>query len=59
MVSRLSTNLLLRPEDVPPSHDDWEVIGTFNPGAVRFGDGVVLLVRVAERPRERNARVFP
>jgi predicted GH43/DUF377 family glycosyl hydrolase len=55
MVSRLSTNLLLRPEDVPPSRDDWEVIGTFNPGAVRFGDEVVLLVRVAERPRERRA----
>jgi predicted GH43/DUF377 family glycosyl hydrolase len=54
MISRLSTHLLLRPEDVPPSRDDWEVIGTFNPGAVRFGDDVVLLIRVAERPRERR-----
>jgi beta-1,2-mannobiose phosphorylase / 1,2-beta-oligomannan phosphorylase len=54
MISRLSTHLLLRPEDVPPSRDDWEVIGTFNPGAVRFGDDVVLLVRVAERPREQR-----
>jgi predicted GH43/DUF377 family glycosyl hydrolase len=55
MVSRISTNLLLRPEDVPPSRDDWEVIGTFNPGAVRVGDDVIILVRVAERPRERRA----
>ncbi|MEX0611606.1 MAG: glycoside hydrolase family 130 protein [Pirellulales bacterium] len=39
---------------MPASRDDWEVIGTFNPGAVRHGDDVVLLVRVAERPRERR-----
>jgi predicted GH43/DUF377 family glycosyl hydrolase len=51
---RLSTLLLLRPEDVPPSRDDFEVVGAFNPGAVRAGDEVVLLVRVAERPRERR-----
>lgn len=39
---------------MPASRADWEVIGVFNPGAVRVGDGVVLLVRVAERPRERR-----
>jgi predicted GH43/DUF377 family glycosyl hydrolase len=55
MIRRISTNLMIRPEDVPPSRDDWEVIGTFNPGAVRFGDDVVLLVRVAERPREKRS----
>jgi predicted GH43/DUF377 family glycosyl hydrolase len=55
MVRRLSTHLLIRPEDVPASRDDWEVIGTFNPGAVRYGDEIVLLVRVAERPREQRA----
>ncbi|MFO0788839.1 MAG: glycoside hydrolase family 130 protein [Pirellulales bacterium] len=49
---RLGTHLLLRPEDVPASRTDWEVIGTFNPGAVRFGEDVVLLIRIAERPRE-------
>jgi beta-1,2-mannobiose phosphorylase / 1,2-beta-oligomannan phosphorylase len=54
-IRRLSTRLLLRPEDVPPSRDDFEVVGVFNPGAVRAGDEVVLLVRVAERPRERRA----
>jgi predicted GH43/DUF377 family glycosyl hydrolase len=52
-VRRLSTKLLLRPEDLPASRDDFEVVGVFNPGAVRVGDEVVLLVRVAERPRER------
>lgn len=51
---RLATRLLLRPEDLPASRPDFEVVGTFNPGAVRVGDEVVLLVRVAERPRERR-----
>lgn len=54
MVSRRSTQRLLRPEDLPSSRDDFEVAGVFNPGAVRAADEVVLLVRVAERPRERR-----
>jgi predicted GH43/DUF377 family glycosyl hydrolase len=54
MIPRISTQLLIRPEDVPPSHEDMEVVGAFNPGAVRHGSDVVLLVRVAERPRERR-----
>lgn len=55
MSRRLSTHLMLRPEDVPPSHIGWEVIGAFNPGAVRIGKEVVLLVRIAERPKEARA----
>src|SRR3954470_13630000 len=50
----LCPRLLLQPEAVPASRDDVEVVGVFNPGAVRAGDEVVLLVRVAERPRERR-----
>jgi predicted GH43/DUF377 family glycosyl hydrolase len=54
-VQRIATRLLLRPEDVPATREDFEVVGAFNPGAVRRADGeVVLLVRVAERPRERR-----
>jgi predicted GH43/DUF377 family glycosyl hydrolase len=52
MIRRLDTRLLLRPEDVPPSDDRFEVVGVFNPGAVRTEEEVVLLVRVAERPKE-------
>ncbi len=51
---RLSTRLLLRPGDVPASRLDFEVVGVFNPGAVQAGDEVVLLVRIAERPREHR-----
>ena len=54
MIERLATHLLLRPEDVPPSHPDCEVIGVFNPGVVRHGDETVILARVAERPREQR-----
>jgi predicted GH43/DUF377 family glycosyl hydrolase len=46
--------LLLQPADVPPSQDDWEVIGAFNPGVAEYGDDAMLLVRVAERPREKR-----
>jgi predicted GH43/DUF377 family glycosyl hydrolase len=53
-LARLDTRLLLGPNDLPASRDDFEVVGTFNPGAVKVGDEVVLLVRVAERPRERR-----
>jgi len=55
MVRRLFERLLLEPQDLPPSREDFEVIGAFNPGAVRLGDEVILLVRVAERPREQRS----
>ncbi len=51
---RLATRRLLGPGDVPATRDEFEVVGVFNPGAVRAGDEVVLLVRVAERPREQR-----
>src|SRR5262245_7683840 len=46
--------LLLSPPDIPPSQDDLEVIGVFNPAAVEFHDEVQLMVRVAERPKEKR-----
>lgn len=36
---------------VRPSQDDLEVVGVFNPAAVRIGGETVLLLRVAEAPR--------
>ena len=55
ILKRNFEKLLLRPEDLKPSREDFEVVGVFNPGAIRAGDEVILLVRVAERPRERRA----
>jgi len=59
MIDRLATHLLLRPEDVPPSHPDWDVIGVFNPGVVRAGNETIILARVAERPRETRPGFTP
>jgi predicted GH43/DUF377 family glycosyl hydrolase len=55
VIPRRSTRLLLRPADIPPTRADFEVVGAFNPGAVRVRDEVVLLVRVAESPRDRRS----
>lgn len=54
MIRRLSTKRLLHPEGLSPSRDDLIVIGVFNPGAVKVSDEVVLVARIAEKPR--NAR---
>src|SRR5437016_3036728 len=54
MLRRLFERLLLGPADVPPSRPEMEVVGVFNPAAIRLGDEVILLVRVAEWPRERR-----
>ena len=36
---------------VQPTRPDFEVVGVFNPGAIRHGDETILLLRVAEAPR--------
>jgi predicted GH43/DUF377 family glycosyl hydrolase/glycosyltransferase involved in cell wall biosynthesis len=48
---RVQGNPLITPKDVEPSQPGFEVISTINPGVARVGDEVVLLLRVAERPR--------
>ncbi|GBC93046.1 Beta-1,4-mannooligosaccharide phosphorylase [bacterium HR15] len=50
MAKRVAENPIITPEAVPPSEPGLEVVGAFNPGAVRYGDEVLLLLRVAERP---------
>ncbi len=54
MIQRLSQNPLIQPSDVRPSRPDFEVIGAFNAGVARIGDEVILLLRVAERLKERD-----
>ena len=54
-MNRLPDNPLIRPSDVPPSRDDFEVVGAFNAGVARVGDEVLILLRVAERPKDRPA----
>jgi predicted GH43/DUF377 family glycosyl hydrolase len=59
MIPRLYQQLLIRPEDVTPSHDFLDVVGAFNPGAAEHDGGIVLLVRIAERAREERDGYTP
>jgi len=54
LLKRHYERLLLSPSDLKPSRDDFEVVGVFNPGAIVADGEVILLVRVAERPREHR-----
>jgi predicted GH43/DUF377 family glycosyl hydrolase len=56
-VFRSPDNPIIKPEDVKPSRDDFEVIGVFNAGATRLEDQIILLLRVAERPINTNPYV--
>jgi predicted GH43/DUF377 family glycosyl hydrolase len=49
-VLRSPHNPIIKPKDIKPSRDDFEVVGVFNAGVARFRDEVVLLLRVAEKP---------
>ncbi len=48
---RLPENPLLTARDVKPSLPTLEVVSVFNAAAARVGDEIILLLRVAERPR--------
>lgn len=49
-VRRFPENPIITQADVKPSIDGWEVMSVFNAGAIEFGDEILLLMRVAERP---------
>jgi len=50
-VRRFADNPILIPSQLTATRPDFEVVGVFNPGATRLGEDVVLLLRVAEAPR--------
>jgi predicted GH43/DUF377 family glycosyl hydrolase len=53
-VQILFDKVLIRPSDLQPLDPRCEIIGTFNPAAIRFQDEIILLVRVAERPHSKD-----
>ena len=53
-VSRSPYNPIITPENVKPSREDFEIIGVFNAGVTRFNGEVLLLLRIAERPIQKN-----
>lgn len=56
-VFRSPNNPIIKPGNIEPSRGDFEVIGVFNAAAARFNDEVVLLLRVAERPINKDPDV--
>lgn len=57
MIFREKENPVLGKEDFPVLHEGFENIGAFNAGAALCGGETVLLVRVAERPVQRDGRI--
>jgi predicted GH43/DUF377 family glycosyl hydrolase len=51
LAQRVGKGPLLVPGDLRPSQAGFEVQAVLNPAAARIGDEIILLVRVAERPR--------
>lgn len=57
MIVKHEDNPLISPADVKPSMKGYRVQGAFNPGAIRFGDDILLLLRVAENCEPREGTV--
>lgn len=53
-VIRFPENPIVVQADVKPSIDGWEVISAFNAGVIEYGDEILMLMRVAERPVSQN-----
>lgn len=53
LIERFAENPLIVPADVPPSRPDYQVVGAFNPGVIKYKGEVLLLLRAAERPKEK------
>jgi predicted GH43/DUF377 family glycosyl hydrolase len=60
IVNRFNKNPILTPSDICPSHKRLKVECLLNPGAFKFQDKTWLLLRVAERPvQKENTISFP
>lgn len=57
IAQRFTQNPLLTPKDVKPSAAGMTVEGLLNPGVFRFNKKIWMLVRVAERPHQREGFV--
>ena len=47
-IEKYEGNPVVRPQQVKASAEGFQVLGAFNPGAIRFGDEILLLLRMAE-----------
>lgn len=54
MIVRNIKNPLISPRDVKPVGDDFEVVGVFNPGVTTYKGKTALLIRVAQRVKDKG-----
>ena len=60
MIKRFASNPIISTKDILPSNKDWKVECVLNPGAFEFDGKIWLLLRVAERPVQKDGIVsFP
>lgn len=60
IAQRFEANPLLKPGDLPPSRAGLQIACLLNPGVFRFDGKTWLIVRVAERPAQRDGMIsFP
>ncbi|MBC8520864.1 MAG: glycoside hydrolase family 130 protein [Candidatus Syntrophoarchaeum sp.] len=57
MIIKHKSNPIIKPGDVKPSIEGYKVLGAFNPGAINFGDEIVLLLRVSEGCKTREGYI--
>jgi predicted GH43/DUF377 family glycosyl hydrolase len=51
---RFNENPLITPAQIKPTRDDFEILCVLNPAVTKFKDEILLLLRVAERPRQQK-----
>jgi predicted GH43/DUF377 family glycosyl hydrolase len=54
MIRRYIKNPILKPSDIIIENDELDVFGVFNPGATRFNNKIILLLRVALKCKEEK-----
>lgn len=60
MIQRFKANPLIRTQDIKPSQAGWEILSVLNPGVFEYQNKIWLLLRVAERPIQKEGYInFP
>lgn len=54
IAQRYAQNPILAPKDLPPSIDGLEIACLLNPGVFRYDGKIWMLIRVAERPKQKD-----
>lgn len=54
IITKYKSNPIIKPEDIKTDNEELEVLGVFNPGATRDKEKVILLLRVALKPRDEK-----